>query len=880
MADVPQLPLKEFFKLFAPTYVLGTTYTVSLAFFEGLIYPEIKRTHLRRCLLLCDKLGFQRATVESSALRAVGREYMAVCAPTRHSFHPKVWLMIGDGKAALLVGSGNLTQSGFMNNCELFDVVEFEEKGPHKAVATDVIAFLTGLRSLWSGVDSHRLLAIETLDEMQRQLEHLADRMPDEADPSFRFLSNFSAPLVEQFGEFFVGGTLHVAAPYFGGATDGVELLQSELEPESIRVFPAVHGGDELDVSIADLEAIAGVSVHSLKMAKKNSFAHLKAYGFDSAGGQWMFTTSANCTLAAMGGDNVEAGLLRRVDQHLLAEYFAERPRGKLPSAVRESDFADAGRWFPFWAVDRGGRVELIGGNNDDVPLRNVTATIKVGGVTASRQFATMFDQGTIQLIDWDLFPSILDRTKHTALISLTATDSKGREVRGDALIDNPLLLTSDPTHRSAWRAALSLLESEGLPESSDLASIFHLVQDVFDADDEQPRKEGDQSTTKKSQARMVIPDKIPIWPPVADQDWHGVTTGSGQLQNLQWFQKILTEFLNPRREADDGAAATTADSMDDEVAAEVKPVRVPARVVKSIWKQAAGSYEQLRKRLTHLVVTKSTARKIWPVATAVFVATLLTRRQLLQHADATARIPTADELIRDLLRLLFVDRAQPSDFTPPASCRYRHTTFPSLAEDLHETFGELPSPDIAGILCLLFAHWNVSESRTGRRIPANAWLLFREVASEVADGTELDRPSLQTAFEKYIFDESEGISWSDIDDSLSTLIATGWPDHEGYHQLDAMMRRGKGETGGDGFPGHLEERWSQTQRRIDHKQAWHFAVDSLSDMCAADDCSGQFVTDPKKRRDLRRLAPTICSSCGAVLVPERLWRAYEESHE
>ena len=120
------------------------------------------------------------------------------------------------------------------------------------------------------------------------------------------------------------------------------------------------------------------------------------------------------------------------------------------------------------------------------MPLRNITATIKVGGVTDSKQFTTMFDEKAVQFLDWDFFPSILDRTKHTALISLAATDSSGREVRGDALIDNPLLFTSDPTHRSAWRAALSLLESEGLPESSDLASIFHLVQDVFDADDEQ----------------------------------------------------------------------------------------------------------------------------------------------------------------------------------------------------------------------------------------------------------------------------------------------------------------------------------------------------------------------------------------------------------
>jgi hypothetical protein len=132
MATVPRLPLSEFFRTFSPTYVLGTTYTISLAFFEGLVFPEIDRTQLRQCLLVCDRVGFQRALVEARALRAVGREYMAVCAPTPHSFHPKVWLMIGEKEAALLVGSGNLTQSGFMTNLELFDAVLLDHRAIEK----------------------------------------------------------------------------------------------------------------------------------------------------------------------------------------------------------------------------------------------------------------------------------------------------------------------------------------------------------------------------------------------------------------------------------------------------------------------------------------------------------------------------------------------------------------------------------------------------------------------------------------------------------------------------------------------------------------------------------------------------------------------------
>ena len=47
---VPQIKLSEFFGLFPPKYVLGTTYTLSLAFFESVVWPHIKRKNLHRCI--------------------------------------------------------------------------------------------------------------------------------------------------------------------------------------------------------------------------------------------------------------------------------------------------------------------------------------------------------------------------------------------------------------------------------------------------------------------------------------------------------------------------------------------------------------------------------------------------------------------------------------------------------------------------------------------------------------------------------------------------------------------------------------------------------------------------------------------------------------
>src|SRR5262249_9306494 len=163
---------------FAPSYVLGTTYTISLAFFEGQVFPAIRRGNLRRCLLLCDRVGFQRAVIEATALRSVSREYMTACAPARHSFHPKVWVMIGEEEVALLVGSGNVTQSGFVDNVELFDTVILRKGGRHRTVVGDIVVFLSGLRALWTEKESVRLLPVQALHEMEEALAAFARDMP------------------------------------------------------------------------------------------------------------------------------------------------------------------------------------------------------------------------------------------------------------------------------------------------------------------------------------------------------------------------------------------------------------------------------------------------------------------------------------------------------------------------------------------------------------------------------------------------------------------------------------------------------------------------------------------------------------------------------
>jgi hypothetical protein len=200
-------------------------------------------------------LGFRRALVEAGALRGTGRDYAAACAPIQDSFHPKVWLLVAPDEAALLVGSGNLTQSGFTQNAELFDAARLYADAPGRTLASDVIAFVEGLRSLWRG-EREGLVVRDALDEIRGAVESLRDSMPAGEGGDVRFLTSFGGPLLGQLKRHFEGGALRVAAPYFGGSVSALRTLRESLALRELKVFPAPHAGGTLDLPLADLPSV------------------------------------------------------------------------------------------------------------------------------------------------------------------------------------------------------------------------------------------------------------------------------------------------------------------------------------------------------------------------------------------------------------------------------------------------------------------------------------------------------------------------------------------------------------------------------------------------------------------------------------------------
>ena len=169
-----------------------------------------------------------------------------------------------------MVGSGNLTQSGFMGNVELFDVIEIRknEKGP-KAVLEGIIKFLNGLRGLWKDIQDVSLIALDTLDKITKAVNELTEEVEHDETERVEFITSFDGSIVERFPNVSEKSTLLIAAPYFGGSIKGVSLLQQILNPQKIEVFPAIHDGDYVDIPLADLTSLSGVSASPLKLDKK-----------------------------------------------------------------------------------------------------------------------------------------------------------------------------------------------------------------------------------------------------------------------------------------------------------------------------------------------------------------------------------------------------------------------------------------------------------------------------------------------------------------------------------------------------------------------------------------------------------------------------------
>lgn len=298
------------------------TYTLNLNFFEQLVAPTLYSAGCTNIVLLADLAGYEEATAQSlNTLTQIGTRYVCspIVGPDAGVQHTKLILLIGEHQGRLLLGSGNLTLSGWGRNLELFHRFDLRIPSSDEPLTpAEQAPFLHTWRLVQTMRQAGQIssAAEERIDAMTEQATWLQHQLfnPNQSD----FWHNWSQPLLPHFARLGPVEQLQIIAPFY----------DLETISELLRHTQATHLVIGIDSSTATLNGAElahycqQLSVHlEIRRIKAQTGArrmlHAKAYIGITANSAWCVSGSANCTRPALlhtwqEGGNLEYVVCRR----------------------------------------------------------------------------------------------------------------------------------------------------------------------------------------------------------------------------------------------------------------------------------------------------------------------------------------------------------------------------------------------------------------------------------------------------------------------------------------------------------------------------------------------------------------------------------------
>ncbi|HYH96729.1 hypothetical protein [Hyalangium sp.] len=301
-----------------------TTYSCYFPFYEEVVLRRLMAAGCTHNVLMVDATRCAEAfAVEELRPRRAGRDYTLIPVKVGGAFHPKLFLRFGKSKGSLLVGSHNVTLSGFGLNDEVTNVFRLEGAALRAGGAPFRQAFnylaqfvptqLADVAEAFEGVK----LGVPWLDgplgtgPQDRQLLTESSAGAD--------LWSQVAPLIpKDLTTAFVGG------PFFDPTLAMVRRLQRDMRPKRL-----VIGIDPASVEVDPAEAaklegvewvnIAGVPQIPQRREGASRYLHAKVFWFASKQDELLVTGSANPSVAAFfaapGARNAEAVVADRTKE-------------------------------------------------------------------------------------------------------------------------------------------------------------------------------------------------------------------------------------------------------------------------------------------------------------------------------------------------------------------------------------------------------------------------------------------------------------------------------------------------------------------------------------------------------------------------------------
>lgn len=262
--------------------------------------------------MLSDIEGYRASLADVGAV-GVGRDYDLVPVRCRTGvFHPKIALMTDEaGEIRATVGSGNLTFGGWGYNNE---ILEYLRPGRDSACFADLVSML---ESMMRETAPQGRLDCVTPPDLGPFIELGRKAAAIPGDGGSRLLHTMDRPLDEQIREMAddLGGAVSVCvvSPFFSGH-HGVRLLCESLRCERVSVaVPSIAP------SVFDFDAAAAngmkVSPVACDTFSDDRSLHSKLFDIECVNGRLIVAGSANATVPALTGANVEAVVARIHDR-------------------------------------------------------------------------------------------------------------------------------------------------------------------------------------------------------------------------------------------------------------------------------------------------------------------------------------------------------------------------------------------------------------------------------------------------------------------------------------------------------------------------------------------------------------------------------------
>jgi len=316
------------------------TYGADLAFFEEAVLHPLWQNGCRSNLVFMDARRYAD-TIEDlgGSVTWVGRRYILIPVDlgTLRSFHPKLVLLLGRERGRLMVGSGNLTFTGFGHNHELFTCLDWTPDSPSlQRLFTQVWNLIKTILQRWGHSDEARI--------MLGKAENVSSWLLSSTKPSteVQLFHTLEEPLIDQCGRALRGETITgitVVSPFIDANALVLKEFSTRFHPPELRL---IFQDQRTVGNIQALERLrlAGVPLQLHRFLDEERYLHAKAYIFETADASYILTGSANCTRAAWlstcTDGNVEIMLLRRAESR---EHFTSLLEGRIaPDPITRFD--------------------------------------------------------------------------------------------------------------------------------------------------------------------------------------------------------------------------------------------------------------------------------------------------------------------------------------------------------------------------------------------------------------------------------------------------------------------------------------------------------------------------------------------------------------